>query len=374
MSTLIQQRPNRIVVRGTNWVGDGVMGVPALHALRRSFPEARITLVLRPGMEGLFVDADFIDDVMIYRRTGIGSIWTAVKQWRARRFDLAILFQNAFEAALISFLARVPVRIGYPTDGRRMLLSHSLPLPVWRDQRHESFYYLNIVHETARLFGRELSQDDSKRAALLTVAFERQAKARDSLQQFGIAASAITIALCPGSINSRAKRWAAERWARLADRLIRDLGAQVILVGSRAEVKVSDDVVRQMQERPVVLTGKTTLDEAVATLSVSDLLITNDTGPAHIAAALDRPTLVIFGPTNPLTTRPASEKAQIIRRPPDCAPCMLRDCPIDHRCMTAISVEEVFDHAVAMVNKERGHLNLQPANSGNAANPVEVNH
>jgi len=120
-------------------------------------------------------------------------------------------------------------------------------------------------------------------------------------------------------------------------------------VGSKEELEVSRQVANRMHNKPIVLTGQTDIAEAVAVLSVTDLLISNDTGPAHIAAALGRPTLVIFGPTNPLTTRPFSPLAEIIRHPPDCAPCMLRDCPIDHRCMTAITPDEVFSLARTML-------------------------
>jgi heptosyltransferase-2 len=128
-----------------------------------------------------------------------------------------------------------------------------------------------------------------------------------------------------------------------------------------------------MRNKPVVLTGKTELKELVAVLSLVDLLVTNDTGPAHIAAALGRPTMVIFGPTNPLTTRPFSPFAEIVRQPPDCAPCMLRDCPIDHRCMTAISPDEVFKRAQVMLERRTMSDRLEFGNSQNAQAPAEAN-
>jgi heptosyltransferase-2 len=123
------------------------------------------------------------------------------------------------------------------------------------------------------------------------------------------------------------------------------MDTEVLLIGSKDELEVSLEVSRLMRNEPVMLTAKTDLAQAVSVLSLVDLLVTNDTGPAHIASALGRPTLVIFGPTNPLTTRPFSSMAEIVRRPPVCAPCMLRDCPIDHRCMTAISPDDVFERA-----------------------------
>ena len=165
----------------------------------------------------------------------------------------------------------------------------------------------------------------------------------------GVNSGRQVVALCPGSINSRAKRWPAERYALLADRLIEEACAAVILIGSAAESDIAEEVRGRMKHEPIVMTGKTDLTKAVAILSQVDLLVTNDTGPAHIAAALNRPTLVIFGPTNPLTTGPLSQHAEIVREPPDCAPCMLRDCPIDHRCMTAISPSQVFERAVTML-------------------------
>ena len=130
-------------------------------------------------------------------------------------------------------------------------------------------------------------------------------------------------------------------------------GATVVLIGSPAEMDVSDQVGRQMRTKPIVLTGETTVADATAIISAADLLITNDTGPAHIGSAVGTPTLVIFGPTNPLTTYPFGSRAEIIRHPPDCAPCMLRDCPIDHRCMTAITVDEVFAQAKALMSRQR---------------------
>jgi heptosyltransferase-2 len=184
----------------------------------------------------------------------------------------------------------------------------------------------------------------------LSISESRKSEASELLRSYGVTEEKSVVAICPGSINSRAKRWPAESYAALADRLIED-GRQVVLIGSKDEIDVTNDVTNRMRRRPVVLTGRTTLDQITAVMALVDLVITNDTGPAHIAAALGCPTIVIFGPTNPLTTRPFSPRAEMIRHPPDCAPCMLRDCPIDHRCMTAITVDEVFDHSYALLKR-----------------------
>ena len=360
MGTLEQQNINRVVVRGTNWVGDAVMTVPALRELRRLLPLAHITLATRPWAKELFADVDFLDDLLIYDRRGP---WSAVKQtaeWRRGNFDLAVLFPNAFEAALIPAIARVPFRIGYATDGRSRLLTNPLPVPEWRSSKHEVFYYLHIVAELERAFVGSEQVAGASPDASLHISEPRQSEALDLLRSHGLREGRAVVALCPGSINSRAKRWPAERYAALADSLIDELNAEVLLIGSPEELDVSNEVSRRMRSKPIMLTGKTTLAQVAAVLSLVDLLVTNDTGPAHIASGLGRPTLVIFGPTNPFTTRPFSPVAEIMRQPPDCAPCMLRDCPIDHRCMTAISPQDVLERARLLLERNIPTLGSTP--------------
>ena len=340
----------RVVVRGTNWVGDSVMTVPALRALRRVLPDANITLAIRPSAKGIFAGVDFIDDVLVYDRRNAFSVISQVREWRKRSFDLGVLFQNAFEAALIPFLAGVPVRLGYATESRQALLTHPLPLPEWRSSKHEVFYYLYLVTALEQLLTGANTVCETDPDISLPISESRRTEAADLLRSFGVDEAKSVVAICPGSINSRAKRWPAERYAALADRLM-DEQRQVLLIGSKDELDVTNEVTGRMQNRPIVLTGKTSLDQITAVLGHVDLVVTNDTGPAHIAAALGCPTIVIFGPTNPLTTRPFSFKAEIIRHPPDCAPCMLRDCPIDHRCMTAITVDEIFERSHALLKR-----------------------
>jgi lipopolysaccharide heptosyltransferase II len=344
MSQVDANQIKRVVVRGTNWVGDSVMTVPALRALRRVLPHAKITLVVRPGAKGIFSEVEFIDELLVYDRRNFLSVPSQIREWKRRQFDLAVLFQNAFEAALIPFLAGVPLRLGYATESRQAFLTHPLELPDWRSSRHEVFYYLYLITALEQLLYGTSEICESEPDASLQISDQRRSEAENLLRFFGVAEATPIVALCPGSINSRAKRWSAESYAALADRLI-ESQRQVLLIGSPDEIDVTNEVTSRMQHRPIVLTGKTSLDQITAVLSLVDLVVTNDTGPAHIAAALGRPTLVIFGPTNPLTTRPFSLEAEVLRHPPDCAPCMLRDCPIDHRCMTAITVDEVFERS-----------------------------
>jgi heptosyltransferase-2 len=345
--SLEQSKIDRVIVRATNWVGDAVMTIPALRKLRRLLPNAHISLSSRSWAKRLFAEADYIDEMLT---SEVGGFWQTLgeaRDWSRSNFDLAVILPNSFGSALIPALARIPHRVGYDVERRGMLLSHAVALPEWKDSKHEAFYYLNLVDELEKLLtGRVVTTPPD---FTLNISHQRTVAVNEKLARYQIDDSRNLIALCPGSVNSRAKRWPAESYAALGDLLIEHLNAEVLLIGSQVEIDVSAAVRSQMKHQPVVLTGETSLDELVGVLHRVDLLITNDTGPAHIAAALGRPTLVIFGPTNPLTTRPFSELAQIVRQPPDCAPCMLRDCPIDHRCMTAITPADVFARAASML-------------------------
>ncbi|MDT5271099.1 MAG: heptosyltransferase [Acidobacteriota bacterium] len=334
-------------MRGVNWVGDAVMTVPALRELRRVLPRARLTLATRPWAEGIFAGADFIDDLLVTGNTSNkpSAVFREAREWRAPRFDLAILFPNAFAPALVAALARIPVRVGYATQGRSALLTQRVGVPVWRGQRHEVFYYLHLIAELERWLYGASTVETREPDTGLRVTDARLREAQLLLVESGVRPGRPLVAMCPGSTNSRAKRWPAERFAAVADMFKERVGADVVLLGAREEMDISEEVAQHMRVPPVVLTGKTDLAQTAAVLKASDLLVTNDTGPAHVAAAVGCPVVVIFGPTNPITTQPFSTSAEVVRHPPDCAPCMLRDCPIDHRCMTAVTAEEVFKRA-----------------------------
>lgn len=332
----------KIVVRGTNWVGDAVMTIPAMRELRRIFPKSEITLHTRDWAKGIFQDADFIDEILTFEpeKSIFKTVIAQGKILRKRQFDLAVILPNSFESALVAALGKVSVRFGYAKEGRSFLLTDAVKIPGCKNQKHEIFYYLNLIAEVEnKFFGTKASLEGDPQFDLV-VSNDRKQKAHDFLLESGIDLSRKIVAFCPGSTNSRAKRWHSESYAALNDKIQSQLNANVILIGAEKELDVSLEVAKKSRLKPIVLTGKTTVAEAAAILSVCDLLVSNDTGPAHISAALGTKTLVIFGPTNPLTTRPWS--SQIIRNDVECSPCMLRDCPIDHRCMAWISAEQVF--------------------------------
>jgi heptosyltransferase-2 len=346
----------KILVRGTNWIGDAVMAIPALRRLRRAFPDAAITLHTRSWAEGIFRDADFIDEILTFDTTSskITDALREARRLREFRFDVAILLPNSFESALVAKLAGIPKRFGYARDARSFLLTKATRIPDWKDTRHEAYYYLNLVGEVEEdLLGGETSAENEPET-ILNVSVERRAQAQKTFIANGLDPKKPVAALGVGSTNSRAKRWPAASYAALNDRLQGELDVNVMLVGGKDESEVSQAVSDLSRLKPAILTGKTDLAEAVAVLAEADLLISNDMGLAHIAPAVGTRTIVIFGPTKPETTRPFSDNAEIIRRTDvECSPCMLRDCPIDHRCMTWITPDIVFKRAEALLGTNR---------------------
>lgn len=328
-------------MRGANWIGDAVMTLPALRRLRSIYPEAHISLHTREWAEGVFRDLDVIDDILTIPQTSgkFESVRAQARQLRPHKFDLAVLFPNSFESALVTRLANIPKRLGYATQGRRFLLTDPFEAPEWKDSRHESEYYLN-------LFGTPQSALDQIK---LDVSDERKTDAKRFLGECGVEMSKPIVAFGAGSTNSRAKRWPAENFAKLSDMIAAETDSQPVFMGSQDEADVIRKVSKAARRSFVDLCGKTDLATATAILSIADVFISNDMGLAHIAAATGTPTIVIFGPTKDETTRPLGPHVEVIREHIDCSPCMLRDCPIDHRCMTRIGPERVLESALKML-------------------------
>jgi heptosyltransferase-2 len=341
----------KILVRGTNWLGDAVMTIPALWRLRTSFPAAHITLLAPPRAAEVFTGFPQVDEIVPYRRKeeGARAFADAMKQLRRERFDVAILFQNAFEAALLSFLGGVKIRIGYDAQGRGPLLTHKLRRGAGHHNRHQTNDYLDLVIEAERVcLGKTLSTAPHTIPALRASPAQKQAAARF------LPPTGRLVALNVGATNSRAKCWPTDRFAALADQIVNELAAQIVLIGAASERETAAQVMAQMQHPNAAqnLAGETSIAELIGLLASCDLLITNDTGPAHVGAALSIPTLTIFGPTNEFETAPLGVRAELIRAEGiECARCMHRECPIDHRCMTRLSVEAVAQKAFSLLEK-----------------------
>jgi heptosyltransferase-2 len=343
----------KIIVRGANWIGDAVMSIPALRALRRTFPEANITLYTKAWAEGIFQDADFIDRILRVEAEGFGirDVIRESKRVKQGSYDLAILFTNSFQTAAVARLAGVNQRVGYSREGRGILLSDPIRPPPWQNEKHQSSYYLNLIEELCKREGRAFLTESMDIEGLVTISPERRERAWSKLIDAGVDPSKPTIGLGVGSTNSAAKRWGSERYAELSDLIVDRIDANIVLLGSTVETDIASQVAALAKSDMIDLTGTTDLSTATAILSEIDLFVSNDMGLAHISAAVGTKTLVIFGPTNDITTRPLGSNASVIRHQVECSPCMLRECPIDHRCMTRVEAEVVFQRAVELINE-----------------------
>lgn len=333
-----------IAIRAPNWVGDAVMAEPALRELRRIFGDAKIALVAHERVAGLFDGEGLADDTIAF-----DGARRLVRALRGRKFDLMVLLTNSLSSALAARAAGVKTLAGYPTDMRRPLLSMIIPFDPSPEPKHQVYYYLRIAAELERsLFGQSRIDTESARPRLRASEPLRQ-RAEQILDRAGIKLDRPIVALSPGATNSRAKRWLPERFAEVADMLSSDLGSQTIIIGSASDAAAAMEVRSRMRSPASSLAGKTTTPELKGVLSFASLVISNDAGAAHVSAALGVPTVVIFGPTEHFATRPLSDRTEVVRRDLPCSPCMLRRCPIDHRCMRLIRAAEVRQAALQLL-------------------------
>lgn len=352
MRKLDPERVQRLLIRGTNWVGDAVMSVPALKEIRRLFPNARISLLVRPWVQDVYSAADFVDEILPFDKAGSHKGWAGLRQLvallRDRRFDMAILLQNALEAALLAFWARIPIRLGYARDGRRPLLTHAVRIDPEVRSVHQAYYYLGIL-SGAGLLERRLWERPDYRMESISIGVRDFdiISARQILRTEGIGDGDTIVGLNPGASYGGAKRWPADRFAAVADALAAEFKARIVIFGAAGEKQIADVVAAKMASPSVILAGKTTLGQLMGLIRECDLLITNDSGPMHLAAALNVPQLAIFGSTSEIATGPLSAAAHVIKHPVDCNPCFLRECPTHFGCMLGITVAAVCGAARA---------------------------
>ncbi len=317
------------------------MSLPAVRSIRAHFRDSEIAVLARPWVADLYARETSIDRVLPYYASpgfhDLPAKWMAAARLRAERFDIAVLLQNAFEAAVIARLARIPRIIGYDRDGRRWLLTDPIPAPNQGEiPRHERFYYLELLRRAGIL--NELPQDEAIRLEGSREACEAGMRRFSDL---GIAAPVIGVS--PGAAYGNAKRWLPERFAETAQQVARANGASVALFGSRAERMLCESVRASITVPAHNLAGETTLREFIELAAACRLFLTNDSGAMHIASALRVPTVAVFGATDDIATGPTGANSRIVREPVECSPCLLRECPIDHRCMTRVSASRVID-------------------------------
>lgn len=340
-------RARNILIRGTNWIGDAIMTLPAVSAIRNTFPQAQISVLAKPWVAEIFKLCKDVDEVIEFQSPGVhsgiaGKVRLA-KELRTRRFDAAVLLQNAIEAAIITWLADIPVRCGYNSDARGFLLTHSVQRTEGIRKVHQIHYYLEMV--------KALGCQSAAANVYLEPGKDFEVLAERLLGEHDIGKDSFIVGLAPGATYGPAKRWFPERFAAVADRLIEDLSAQALLFGSSEDRKTADIVEQHAHHKMINLAGKTNLKEAIAVISRCSLFISNDSGLMHIAGALNIPTVAIFGSTNPVTTSPVGNRSAVIYKGASCSPCLKETCPTDLRCMDIISVEEVCETAKGLLKK-----------------------
>jgi heptosyltransferase-2 len=330
----------RILIRSANWVGDAVMTTPALRAIRQHFPGARITLLAKPWVLPVFEHNPHVDERLVYqaadRHRGLMGLWRLAKDLRQQRFDLAVLLQNAFEAALLAWLARIPQRLGFTTDGRSLLLTHRMRNWPALKKGHLVDYYLGLLKEAGfSAEGRDLE--------LFLTPQERMA-ARRMLTDLGISQTDVIIGINPGATYGTAKRWPADRYIALSRKLIQEKGVKILVFGGPGEARLGQEIAGRTGQGCFNLCDRTTLHQAMSLIDCCRAFVTNDSGLMHVAAALNIPQVAVIGPTDPHVTGPTNAESRIVRAENGCerAPCLLTHCPIDHRCMQKIDMEAVY--------------------------------
>ena len=338
----------RVLIRSANWVGDAVMSLPAIASVRQTFPQAEISILAKPWVAEIFQKNPVVDQVSVYQTPGIHQglrgKWRLARQLKKQGFELAILLQNAFEAALISFLGGIPRRAGYNTDGRGILLTHPVTATRKIKKGHQVDYYLEMVGS--------LGFQRAQRVPSLQIPLERREEACRMLQSFGLEESQELVGISPGATYGSAKQWFPERYTELASRIVRNFGAPILIFGSEGDKKVASQVGQDARVPLIDLTGMTTLAQAMALIARCRLFITNDSGLMHVAAALGIPVIAIFGSTDPERTGPLGEMCRVVCRPVSCAPCLKTECPEDRRCMGLISVDEVFEEVKTILSSK----------------------
>jgi heptosyltransferase II len=336
----------KILVRATNWVGDAIMALPALRAVRARFPEARIAIVARPYVADIYRGQEICDELISYdpqgTHKGLGGRERLARELRAQKFDVALLLQNAFDAAWLAWRAGVPERIGYARDGRGLLLTKKIPVPKRGEiPAHEQFYYLELLRRAGWI-----DSLPGESFVRLDLSGEHCRQAEETLSSAGARRNAPRIAIGAGASYGSAKCWPPDRFADFVNRFRSHTDADVILFGTAAEQKVSDAIVAEIKGPSIGLVGKTAIADLPALLSRCQLFVGNDSGAMHVAAAVGLPVIAIFGPTDPHGTAPITPRCTVVQEKPYCSPCFLRRCPIDHRCMTSVRPEAVETAAI----------------------------
>lgn len=369
----LKDKPIKILVRANNWLGDAVMSTPSLGVLRSCFPRARIHLLANPAVAEIFKAHPWVDEVLVIdskdskatqsflkkRFLGLLGHWRLAKLLRSYHFDVVFIFPFSFTSAFAPWLAQIPRRIGYIKDARGWMLTQGVPGAEMDFTRHESHLYLHLLRRVGVI-------QESPPSPQLNLEKSEILKFQSRLEKVGIRPEDWVLGLNPGAAYGSAKRWLPERFAAVAYSCLRQIQMQnrrvkIVITGGSQEKDSAQEIIHafyglaSLDERQLMIdfVGQTTVRELMALITRCNMFVTNDSGPMHLSATLATPTVAVFGSTNDRATFPlsVSGRAVVVKKTVDCSPCMKRECPIDHRCMTAIQPQDVME-AILKLNKK----------------------
>jgi heptosyltransferase II len=339
-------KPFRILVRSSNWLGDAVMSVPAVRAMKAGRPDVHLSIAAPEKIAAMWKLIPEVDAIISLPTASLFSVVARLRQQMS--FDVAILFPNSLRVALETWLAGIPRRVGYGGHARRWLLNQIVRKPRKPGPpEHHSIYFVRLVREC----GAETSQ----------LAMPDPNQAPDIKHR-------TLIGLCAGAEYGPAKRWLPERFAEAAGKITAQSSAQWVLFGTKNDSTIAEQIAAAIGEHCVNRVGHTTLDQLIDELRQCRLLLTNDTGTMHLASLLGVPVVAVFGSTEPQLTGPLGTGHTVLRHHVECSPCFLRQCPIDFRCMKAITAEEV---ANAVLSKLKNDSDAEPGDSWQPASSLQ---
>ncbi len=339
---------SNILLRVPNWLGDTMMSTPAVSAVRKMFPKAKLTVLAKPVFATFWKEYPGVDEVIGLEK-GFGGFWRTVSVLRQRQFDAALVLPTSLSSAFLTFAAGIPVRAGWGGEGREIFLTHWVPRPAPR-QKHLVWEYLELAQK-----GLETKIPGKAVQLYSPIPPEAVRGLRQVWADTGVPSGKSFIALAPGATYGPAKRWPLPYWKDLIHKLLQGRGESLLILGGWEEEAylkpLLEGVEPKNSKRLHLLAGRTTTTILAAMLSKCKLLVTNDTGPMHVAAAVGTPTVAIFGSSSPNWTRPFGLGHEVIYKHLECSPCFQRTCPIGYKCLHAIPVEEVYGAALKKLKK-----------------------
>ncbi|HEY2810027.1 MAG TPA: lipopolysaccharide heptosyltransferase II [Rhabdochlamydiaceae bacterium] len=348
------EKVENIIVRMPNWIGDLVMATPILSDLRKAYPAARITAMCRSPICELLKEDPEIDELFCFSKTSVfgrrSERRNIIEKLRQGHYDLGILLTHSFSSAWWFWVGRVRHRLGYECNGRKWLLTHSTSFPANIQNQHLVVTYKILLEQ--------LGIPVSATAPRLYLSANEIEEARVLLRQSGVPEQAPLIGINPGATYGSAKCWLPERFREVVERLLSDKDMYIVFFGDQATVALCKEICRGLPSRVINLAGLTALRELASLISHCDVLLTNDSGPMHIADALGTTLVALFGSTSEIVTGPYSQQGGVIHKHVRCSPCYQRICPVDFRCMKEIEAEEVYVAVKKALAKKSSRLTI----------------